>query len=174
MTLIRHNTPRTITTNSQSRSILDEIFSDSSFALIDDVLNAISPMLNRNFKPMLEKGYPKIDSWDDGNKLYIDATVPGIDKNDIEIKVKTLEEDPNLSMIALSYKKESSNENKDVKYSCKEIHRSSFSRTFLVSNNIYDLESIKTSMKDGILSITIDKFVEEKKKEPEWKKIEIV
>lgn len=176
MTFVKKYTPfeKPQALSDSQRNILDQILLDAPFTLLDDIINAFSPIVNKDFKSMFNKNYPKVDSWDDGQKLYIEATVPGLTKNDIEIKVKPFDEDPAYSMLILSYKKESTNEFENRKYSCKEIHRSSFSRPFVISDEMYDIESVKTSLKDGILSIIIDKRVIEKDKvKSEWKNIEI-
>ena len=91
------------------------------------------------------------------NGYQIQLAVPGVPKNQIQLQV--LE-----GKLVISTK----NENKEntQRFVRKEFDFSNFSRTFTLHKNA-DLENLKASFENGILTITIPD------KEPETRKIEI-
>lgn len=91
------------------------------------------------------------------NGYQIQLAVPGVPKNQIQLQV--LE-----GKLVISTK----NENKEMntQFVRKEFDYSNFSRTFTLHKNA-DLENLKATFENGILTITIQD------KEPEMRKIEI-
>ncbi len=99
---------------------------------------------------------PAVNIREDDQKFILDLAVPGMDKKDIKI-------DLNEDFLTIS--SESKNESKENGngYQRKEFSYTSFCRSFQLPENITK-DKIEASYKDGILSVTIPKAVEEKNK----------
>ena len=124
---------------------LDHVFD----SLFNDFFNNVSrtPFV----KQAQKSNYPRIDIRDTRETTYIDATVPGLTKEEISIKYDD-------GMLTISADKQSADV--DSEWLHKEIHRSSFSRSFSVDNSLYDVSKIDADLINGILSISIPKFEE--------------
>jgi len=112
--------------------------------------------------PEFEEMTPTVDIFEEGHDVVLKAELPGIKKEDIEVK---LTED----MITLSGEKK-----KEEKIEKKNYHRlersyGSFVRSFRLPAEV-QTDQVKAQFKDGILEIRIPKTEEAKKKE---KKVEI-
>lgn len=105
---------------------------------------------------------PRIDILEDENNLYFQAEMPGINKDDVKVKIN--EE----GMICITgEKKRETNENvKNTNYQLIRSERSygSFSRAFILPENA-DKSSIKAKFENGILQITLKKVEPEKRNE---------
>ncbi|MBB6461489.1 Hsp20/alpha crystallin family protein [Flammeovirga kamogawensis] len=88
----------------------------------------------------------------------VEVVVPGITKENIDISVKE-------NKLIVSYK-HTSEENEEVKYLKREFSKKDFERTFTLPNNI-NLDEIKASYDEGILSVLLPKNVSLEKKKIE-------
>ena len=124
---------------------LDHVFD----SLFNDFFNNVSrtPFV----KQAQKSNYPRVDIRDTRETTYIDATVPGLSKEEISIKYDD-------GMLTISADKQSTSV--DSEWLHKEIHRSSFSRSFSVDNSLYDVSKIGADLLNGILSISIPKLEE--------------
>ena len=124
-------------------------------SLFNDFFNSVSrtPFV----KQAQKSNYPRIDIRDARETTYIDATVPGLSKEDISIKY----DDGLLTISADKQSPEGSTE-----FLHREIHRSSFSRSFSVDNSVYDVKSISADIVQGILTISIPKLEDQLPPEP--------
>ena len=77
----------------------------------------------------------------------VELSVPGLDKKDVSIEVQN-------DCLIVSSKKEYRNETKDKQYSRREYAYTAFRRVFKLPQNA-DIDRIKASMKNGILSIRV-------------------
>lgn len=99
---------------------------------------------------------PSVDIFETENALILTAEVPGIDENNIEIKI----EDNTLSLKGdRIFEKETSEEN----YHRIERSYGSFYRSFTLPRNV-DQEKIKAEHDNGVLRITMPKKPESKPK----------
>ena len=132
-------------------------------ALFDSMLRDTFNTVNRSpISTTLKKvSYPKVDIRDTHDTVYIDATVPGLKSEDINI-------DFDDGYIKVSAEKQGE---VDGEFVHREIHRSSFSRWFPVDVKIFDVEQISANIEDGILTIAVPKREEAKKPLP--RKIEV-
>jgi|TARA_Y100000310_G_scaffold98052_1_gene95711 HSP20 family protein len=134
---------------------IDSVFDN----LFNDFFNTVSrsPFTAVNQK----SSYPRVDIREHRDSVVVDATVPGLCKEDVTIDY----EDGHLKV--------SADKQPDVAddFVHREIHRSAFSRWFSVDEDVYDVEKIDASLTDGILSITIPKKDEAVKPLP--RKIEV-
>jgi HSP20 family protein len=99
---------------------------------------------------------PSVDIFETENALILTAEVPGVDENNIEIKI----EDHTLSLKGdRIFEKETSEEN----YHRIERSYGSFYRSFTLPRNV-DQEKIKAEHDNGVLRITMPKKPESKPK----------
>jgi len=119
-------------------------------SLGDQMDRLLNEMFGKDFFPgALAKGtYPKMNVYDDdeGN-LCVDAYVPELPKDKIELEIK----DNILSI------KGESNQDKELnndRYYCREVSKRAFSRSIRLPENM-DEEKIAADLKDGMLKIRI-------------------
>jgi HSP20 family protein len=99
---------------------------------------------------------PSVDIYETENSLVLTAEVPGVDENNIEIKI----EDNTLSLKGeRNFEEETSEEN----YHRIERSYGSFYRSFTIPRNV-DQEKIKAEHQSGVLRITMPKKPESKPK----------
>ncbi len=103
---------------------------------------------------------PRIDVIDRDKEVYVEAELPGFDKEDLDISIANN---------TLVIKAQSSHEEKEEKgdYLKQEISRSEICRSLLLPADVED-ENVKTSFKKGVLKLTIPK-----QKKSQRKKIEV-
>lgn len=101
--------------------------------------------------------YPKVDIEDLENGVIITAEIAGWDPKDISVEVEN-------SILSISGKNSLELEKDGKKYLLKELKRSSFRRTFTLSNKL-NLDSIDATFDKGLLNIMISKKEKEIPKE---------
>lgn len=115
-------------------------------ALISDFLNHSG--FNNIPKEMLSKGtYPKCNVYKDSvaNTLVIEAGVPGLTKEDINIEVTD-------NVLSINFKSIAEKRN----YVIRELKKSASTRSFFL-NEDFDTNAITASVKNGLLKIEIKK-----------------
>ena len=134
---------------------IDSVFDN----LFNDFFNTVSrsPFTARHQK----SNYPRVDIRETRESVTLDATVPGLRKEDVTI-------DYEGGHLKISADKQVDSPHDFVH---REIHRSAFSRYFSVDEEVYDVKKIDASLTDGILSITIPK--KEEAVQPLPRKIEV-
>ncbi len=123
---------------------------------MDSVFNKIMGDFMRSEHPFASAGYPKVDVYDSKNTLHIDASVPGLTKEDVKVEWAK-------DLLTISASKAVNNENQYPNYHLKELHRSSFSRTFSIPKNQFKVSETVAEVKDGILYISIPRLYTEEK-----------
>jgi HSP20 family protein len=118
-------------------------------SLGDQMDRLLNEMFSKDFFPgALAKGtYPKMNVYDEEGNLCIDAYVPELPKEKINIEVKD-----NILTI-----KGDSNQDKELnqdQYYCREVSKRSFSRSIRLPENTL-AELIKADLKDGMLKVRI-------------------
>ncbi len=115
-------------------------------ALLDSVL---SPPTSLTAGGSVWSGYgvPAIDLYEKDNAYVIEAAVPGLKKDDIDIEVTT-------NSITLSAKKQEEKTEENERYHYREVRRGGFSRTITFPQDI-DPEKVEATYQNGILHITI-------------------
>ena len=116
-------------------------------------------LFDDDFVPMFSgraNSMPAVNIREDDQKFMLELAVPGMDKKDLKI-------DLNEDLLTISSEnKNESHESKDG-YQRKEFSYASFCRSFQLPENV-TRDMIEANYKDGILSITLPKVVEEKNK----------
>ena len=149
------NLPTILRTSAVPFRQIDSVFDN----LFNDFFNTVS---RTTFNSVTHKSnYPRVDIRETRESVTLDATVPGLRKEDVSIDY----EDGHLKISA----DKQANDADDFIH--REIHRSAFSRWFSVDEEVYDVGKIDASLDEGILSITIPKKVEAVKPLP--RKIEV-
>jgi HSP20 family protein len=133
---------------------------------VSDMFTPIDVILDRMFRkafPTLTNelgnnffesaSYPKVDIIETDLEYIIKADIHGLNKDQVSVTLK----DETLT-IRGEKRCEDVNVNEDTKYHLKEIKRSSFSRSFYISDDILDKKSITAKFEDGILTIKLKKL----------------
>ena len=149
------NLPTILRTSAVPFRSIDSVFDN----LFNDFFNSVS---RTPFNTVSQKSnYPRVDIRETREAVTLDATVPGLNKEDVSIDFED-------GYLKLSADRQDANADDFIH---REIHRSSFSRWFSVDEETYDIENINASLDNGILSITIPKKEEAVK--PLARKIEV-
>lgn len=122
--------------------------------ILDDLL-----IENRLDVPNYENfSIPKVNISENFTNFVVALAVPGLKKSDFLIEV----EDKTLKVSAKITTEEEQTETKDtIKYTRKEFNYKNFSRSFVLPETV-DVEDIKATYEDGILSIVLPKLEEKK------------
>ena len=99
---------------------------------------------------------PRVEMFDKGDNIVINAELPGIDPKDVDIKVTS-----DAVTIRGETKREEEVKDEDY-YRCERFY-GTFTRTIPLPVNI-DTGKVKASYKKGILKLTLPKVEEEKEK----------
>lgn len=112
-----------------------------------------------------KSSYPRVNVKDEKERFLIEAAVPGLTEQDVEVQY-------NDGILSISGKNTNEiNENQNG-YVVRELHRSSFTRSFKIDEEKFVPEKIEATVDNGLLSVTIPKRAE-KKEEPKVKRIEV-
>ena len=152
--------------SSQMESLYSELYNDmhESFLALPHAVDIGS------------SNYPKCDIFDSEDRLKICLAVPGISKQDLKVKLKNNDEST-IAMLNISADKQNKEDSSGSYKSriVKQIHTSSFSKTFKVNKKICDVTTLSTDLKDGLLTITLLKVKPQSEQKPkaEWQEITI-
>jgi HSP20 family protein len=108
---------------------------------------------------------PAVNILEDEKEYRIELVAPGIDKKDVGINLEN-------EILTISSEKESKNEEHEGKYMRKEFNYTSFSRSFVIPEEV-DSEKISAEHTNGILNIHLPKKEEELKR-VQKRQIEVV
>ena len=92
---------------------------------------------------------PAVDIYETENEIVLTAEVPGIDENDIEIKIED-------NTLTLRGERKFTKETKEENYHRLERSYGAFYRAFTLPNSV-DADSIKAENENGILRVTMPK-----------------
>lgn len=109
-----------------------------------------------------EKSLPKVDIIDHDKEIEVQAALPGVKKEDVDISIHN-----QLLTIKASHKTEKQEKKDEGRYFRREISSGEFQRTVALPDSV-DSENVKASFENGILKVLIPKCAESK-----CKKIEI-
>jgi HSP20 family protein len=122
----------------------DDLFSRMSEEFADIFTNRAGGLLPR----LKKSGYPKVNVYNTDKDTVIEATVPGLTKDNVSVEWKD-------NILTIHSKTESKEETSNRNYYLREIHQSSFSRSFEVDDTNYKVDSISAKVDNGILNITL-------------------
>lgn len=118
--------------------------------IFDDAFRGFYPELHKNFgiEPFAKSSYPKVNVISHDDAIEIEAEIAGYTKDDISVQV----EEDILSIVGKASQLAEQTD-KSV-YLLRELKRSSFSRSFKLSDQL-DAEYIDATFKDGLLKLVI-------------------
>ena len=126
--------------------LLDSVFQDLSNSYLTDKSNFIRKVETRS-------NYPRLDIYRTKQDLHIEATVPGLTSENIQVEWN---DNDNVLII-----KGGKSESKKVEqWHSKEIHRSSFIRKIFLHKKCFDCNEIRAKVENGMLLITIPLLLE--------------
>jgi HSP20 family protein len=115
------------------------------------------------FSPALAEGEvstrtwaPPVDIYENGDSLVLKAELPGINPDDVEIRVED-------NTLYLKGERKFEKEVKEQNYHRVERTYGTFTRTFTLPNSV-DADKVNASYKDGVLTLTMPKKEEAKPK----------
>ena len=115
------------------------------------------------FSPVLAGGEvstrtwaPPVDIYENGDNLVLKAELPGINPNEVEIRVED-------NTLYLKGERKFEKEVKEENYHRVERSYGSFARSFSLPNTV-DSEKVNAEYKDGVLTLTMPKKEEAKPK----------
>ncbi len=125
----------------------------------EELNNNISRILNNNSVQDVKHAnslIPKIDISEDEKNIYMEAELPGVKKEDLKIKLED-------NKLTISGEKKHAAENEENKrFFSRERIFGTFEKVFTIQTEI-NKDNIKAEFENGVLSLTIEKFVPEKK-----------
>jgi HSP20 family protein len=131
---------------------------DDFFNPLRELQREIDRLFDGFFRGTRTEGafYPAVDVYETKDSVVVEVEVPGMKKDDIKI---TIEDD----VLRIHGEKKVEREEKDRNYYVVERSYGTFERTFRLPDYV-DPEKIKAKFDKGVLTITIPKKEEEKKK----------
>lgn len=138
-------------------------------SVFDKFFNDTFPDWSNSFgiNAFSDSSYPKVDILDNDTSVKIYASVPGLDKKEVNVEI-TPQDGVNVLTISGS-KNAREEETNGSNYIRKELKRSAFTRSFTLGDNL-DPEQVCAKFKNGILELEIQK---KEKVLPPIRKIEI-
>ena len=124
------------------------------FNLFDDFFAPFSGVFN---EAATSSNLPAVDIYERDDKLFIEAELPGFDKEEIKVDVKG-------KLLTLGGEKSVHGEVKEENRYRKERRFGRFERTFKLPFDVTE-EQINASYKNGILTLAVEKPEEQKPKQ---------
>lgn len=140
----RNNVPAKTMTRQEFLTPFDRIF--------DDMLGSMFPTIANDFgQDFFTKGsYPKVNVINYDECIEIDAAIPGMTKDDIDVEIT----DGVLTINGVSNQRRPVD---DSQYLKREIKRSSFRRSFTLGDNL-NADRITAKFDNGILTLVVPKI----------------
>jgi HSP20 family protein len=99
---------------------------------------------------------PKIDISEDEKNIYLEAELPGVKKENMKIKLE------GNKLTISGEKKDSSENDKSKRFFNRERSFGIFEKVFTIQADVKQ-DNIKAEFENGVLSVTIEKLIPEKK-----------
>ena len=132
---------------------------DPVLSFFDDFL---TQQLARFEKPVKDV-VPSVNIKENDKEVIVSVAAPGLTKKDFEVSVDN-------NTLTISAHKEVEQLDEGTNYVKKEFGYENFQRSFTLPEDIFDVENIKATYKNGVLELVIPKREEQQKK---VKKIQI-
>jgi len=100
---------------------------------------------------------PPVDVYEDEHNVFLRAEVPGIDPNDLDVKVEN-------NVLTIRGERKWNKEEKEENFHRVERRYGSFSRSFTLPNTV-NTDDVKASYDNGILELKLGKRAEAKPKQ---------
>ncbi len=102
------------------------------------------------------RSFPAVNVWEDGDSLYAEAELPGVDPKEIEIEVVG-------NVLTLRGEKKHQREEGGKGFHCIERSYGAFNRSIELPTSV-DSDKVSAAFKNGVLTVTLPKHPESKPK----------
>ena len=127
-----------------------------NFEELDDNLSSILKNYAIEDSTSFNSFNPKIDISEDEKNIYLEAELPGVKKENMKIKLED-------NKLTISGEKKNANENdKSKRFFNRERSFGAFEKVFTIQVDIKQ-DNIRAEFEHGVLSVTIEKLIPEKK-----------
>ncbi len=127
-----------------------------NFEELDDNLSSILKNYAIEDSTSFNSFNPKIDISEDEKNIYLEAELPGVKKENMKIKLED-------NKLTISGEKKNANENdKNKRFFNRERSFGSFKKAFTIQADVKQ-DNIRAEFENGVLSVTIEKLIPEKK-----------
>ncbi len=141
------------------KPVVRKPINDPVLSFFDDFL---SQQLAR-FENPVKDVVPSVNIKENDKEVIIEVAAPGLTKKDFEVSVEN-------NTLTISAHKEVEKLDEGTNYVKKEFGYENFQRSFTLPEEVFDVENIKATYKNGVLELVIPKREEQQKK---VKKIQI-
>jgi HSP20 family protein len=131
------------------------------FSIVSNRLNRLLETPREENNDSLGSWSPTVDIFDKGGEVVIHADLPGMKKEDIDVRVEN-------NLLTIRGKKERKEEVKEEGYFRTERTFGAFSRSFSLPNTV-EVGKIQADYKDGVLTLRLPKAEEAKPRQIEVK-----
>jgi HSP20 family protein len=129
----------------------------SPAASIESIHDDIDRLLSQPFRALeREAPLPSLDMWEDGNNIYIETDIPGMEIKDININVRN-------DSVTISARRDASKERSEKDYYYSERFLGSFYREIDLPSTV-DSSKSSADYKNGVLKITLPVIADESSK----------
>ncbi len=140
------------------KAVIRKPINDPILSFFDEFLNNQLAKVDNN-----QLVVPAVNIKENDKEVKIDVAAPGLSKKDFEISVEN-------NTLTISAHKEVEKIEEGTNIVKKEFGYENFQRSFTLPEELFDVENIKATYKNGVLEISIPKKEEKQKK---VKKIQI-
>jgi HSP20 family protein len=127
-----------------------------NFEELDDNLSSILKNYAIEDSTSFNSFNPKIDISEDEKNIYLEAELPGVKKENMKIKLED-------NKLTITGEKKNANENdKNKRFFNRERSFGSFKKAFTIQADVKQ-DNIRAEFENGVLSVTIEKLIPEKK-----------
>jgi HSP20 family protein len=128
------------------------------FAALQNRLNAAFQDLNRGQDELTTSGFvPAVDIYEDEHKITLKVEVPGVNENDLDIRVEN-------NTLTIRGERKFENEEKEENFHRIERRYGSFARSFTLPSTV-DSENVSAEYISGVLRLSLNKRAEAKPKQ---------
>lgn len=131
-----------------ARDFFDSTLQRTFDSFYDDFFSDFNP-----FQQLGKASYPKCNIIDKTDEVVVQAAIPGLDKDDVDLEIDDKER--TITLKSTKSAEETKHDSED--YISREIKFSSFTRSFSVKDPNLDLVSIEATHKNGVLELRIPK-----------------
>ncbi len=114
-----------------------------------DMFPAFHKEVGQDF--FLQGGYPKVNVLTFDDKIEIEAAIPGLSRDSVDIEIKD-------GILTIRGESNQRDDIEDSQYARREVKRSAFARSFQLGDNL-DETNITAAYESGILTLTIPKVL---------------
>lgn len=133
--------------------MLSRTLFDSSYSGLDQLRREMERLIGRfspgSYRPHQTSVFPLVNLSEDKDNYYVNAELPGLDAEDLDITV-------NGSNISISGQRKITSAGNDVKYHRREREAGKFSRIIGFPGEI-DANKVDASLADGVLTVRVAK-----------------